>query len=254
MVRIIRFAEGEGSRYGRLDGESVEVLSAAPWNGGTPTGETLPLAEVRLLAPCEPTKIVCIGRNYADHAKELGNEVPPQPLIFLKPPSAVIGPGEPIVLPRESENVQHEAELALVIGRRCRRLRPEEVPPHVAGYTCLNDVTARDIQRAETQFTRAKSFDTFCPIGPWIVAGMPEGERMVRCTVDGELRQEGSTARMIHDPARLVAFISRVMTLLPGDVISTGTPAGVGRIVAGNTVEVAIEGIGVLSNPVLAEG
>lgn len=254
MTRIIRIEHDGAARFGRLRGELVELLSDAPWRGGTPTGSCTPLQAVRLLAPCAPSKIVCVGRNYAAHAAELGNAVPAEPLIFLKPPSAVIGPGEPIVLPPVSENVQHEAELALVIGRRCRRLRPEEVPPHVAGYTCLNDVTARDIQRAETQFTRAKSFDTFCPIGPWIVAGMPEGERMVRCTVDGELRQEGSTARMIHDPARLVAFISRVMTLLPGDVISTGTPAGVGRIVAGNTVEVAIEGIGVLSNPVLAEG
>ena len=252
MTRIIRIEHDGAARFGRLRGESVELLSDAPWRGGTPTGSCTPLQAVRLLAPCAPSKIVCVGRNYAAHAAELGNAVPAEPLIFLKPPSAVIGPGEPIVLPPVSENVQHEAELAVVIGRRCRNLAPADVPAHVFGYTCLNDVTARDIQRAETQFTRAKGFDTFCPIGPWIVEGMPTGDRAVRCRVNGEVRQDGRTAQMIHDVASLVAFMSSVMTLEPGDVISTGTPAGVGRIVAGDTVEIEIEGVGVLSNPVVS--
>jgi 2-keto-4-pentenoate hydratase/2-oxohepta-3-ene-1,7-dioic acid hydratase in catechol pathway len=157
------------------------------------------------------------------------------------------------VLPRISDNVQHEAELAVVIGKRCRNVSAAEARAYVAGFTCLNDVTARDIQRAETQFTRAKSFDTFCPIGPWIIEGMPQGDRAVRCRVNGELRQDGNTAHMIHDPASLVAFVSRVMTLEPGDVISTGTPAGVSQILAGQTVEIEIEGVGVLSNPVRNE-
>ena len=252
MTRIIRIEHDGAARFGRLRGELVELLSDAPWRGGTPTGSCTPLQAVRLLAPCAPSKIVCVGRNYAAHAAELGNAVPAEPLIFLKPPSAVIGPGEPIVLPPVSENVQHEAELAVVIGRRCRNLAPADVPAHVFGYTCLNDVTARDIQRAETQFTRAKGFDTFCPIGPWIVEGMPTGDRAVRCRVNGEVRQDGRTAQMIHDVASLVAFMSSVMTLEPGDVISTGTPAGVGRIVAGDTVEIEIEGVGVLSNPVVS--
>jgi len=252
VTRIIRIEHDGAARFGRLRGESVELLSDAPWRGGTPTGSCTPLQAVRLLAPCAPSKIVCVGRNYAAHAAELGNAVPAEPLIFLKPPSAVIGPGEPIVLPPVSENVQHEAELAVVIGRRCRNLAPADVPAHVFGYTCLNDVTARDIQRAETQFTRAKGFDTFCPIGPWIVEGMPTGDRAVRCRVNGEVRQDGRTAQMIHDVASLVAFMSSVMTLEPGDVISTGTPAGVGRIVAGDTVEIEIEGVGVLSNPVVS--
>jgi len=252
VTRIIRIEHDGAARFGRLRGELVELLSDAPWRGGTPTGSCTPLQAVRLLAPCAPSKIVCVGRNYAAHAAELGNAVPAEPLIFLKPPSAVIGPGEPIVLPPVSENVQHEAELAVVIGRRCRNLAPADVPAHVFGYTCLNDVTARDIQRAETQFTRAKGFDTFCPIGPWIVEGMPTGDRAVRCRVNGEVRQDGRTAQMIHDVASLVAFMSSVMTLEPGDVISTGTPAGVGRIVAGDTVEIEIEGVGVLSNPVVS--
>ena len=253
MNRIIRIEQDGRPVYGRLQGETVELLSDAPWAGGAPTGATAQLGSAKLLAPCAPSKIVCVGRNFAAHAAELGNAVPTEPLIFLKPPSAVIGPGAPIVLPKLSENVQHEAELAVVIGRRCRNVSAADAKDYVFGFTALNDVTARDIQRAETQFTRAKSFDTFCPIGPWIVEGMPEGPRAVRCRVNGQVRQDGSTANMIHDVAALVAFMSRVMTLEPGDVISTGTPAGVDRLAPGDTVEIEIEGVGVLSNPVTPE-
>jgi len=250
---IIRFEHAGKASYGTTTGDMVDVLTAAPWHGGVSTGEHIALSGLKLLAPTEPTKVVCVGRNYAAHAAELGNEVPAEPLIFIKPASSVIGPHAPIVLPAISENVQHEAELAIVIGRRCRNVGADEVPGYVAGFTCVNDVTARDIQRRETQFTRAKSFDTFCPIGPWIIEGLPQGARAVRCRVDGELRQDGSTAHMIHDPAHLVAFISRIMTLEPGDVVSTGTPAGVGQILAGQTVDIEIEGVGVLSNPVRNE-
>lgn len=250
-MRIVRFEE-EGRRmgWGRVDDQGeVDVLSAAPWMDGRPVGVRRKLDELALLAPVEPTKIVCVGRNYAAHAKELGNELPKEPLIFLKPPSSVIGPRGVIVLPEESEDVQHEAELGVVIGRRCKDVAEEDVPSVVAGFTCVNDVTARDIQRKEVQLTRSKSFDSFCPVGPWVREGWlePSG-RSVRCRVNGELRQDGDTADMVFSVQALVAYVSRVMTLEPGDLIATGTPSGVGRLVAGDRVEVEIEGIGALSN------
>ncbi len=255
MVRIIRFDDAGVPRYGRAtDDGLVQRLHAAPWQGGAASGASVALEGLRLLAPCEPSKVVCVGRNYAAHAKELGNEIPAEPLLFLKPPSSVVGPGAAIVLPALSSDVQHEAELAVVIGTRCRDLPAAEVPAHVAGLTCLNDVTARDIQRREKHLTRSKSFDTFCPIGPWIVEGFSDAARSVRCRVDGELRQDGTTGDLIVGLAALVSFVSRVMTLEPGDVISTGTPAGVGSMAAGQRVEVEIEGIGILENPVVAEG
>lgn len=254
MTRIIRFNDEGTPRYGRAYGDGeVQVLSGAPWLGGAPVGRVVALQDLRLLAPCEPTKVVCAGRNYAAHARELGNELPKEPLIFIKPASSVVGPGEPIRLPPQSSDVQHEAELAIVIGKRCRDISEHEATAFVAGFTCLNDVTARDIQRAESHFTRSKSFDSFCPIGPWIVEGWDDEPRAVRCLVDAEVRQDGNTRAMIFRPAALVAFVSSVMTLEPGDVIATGTPAGVGRIEAGQTVEVEIERIGTLSNPVIAE-
>lgn len=254
MTKIVRFDHAGVPRFGAVDGDAVEILSAAPWLGGTPVGERLPLSALSLLAPVEPSKIVCVGRNYAAHAKELGNEVPKEPLLFLKPPSSVIGPGAAIVRPSLSEDVQYEAELALVIGKRCRNVSEADVPAHVAGITCLNDVTARDIQRRETHLTRSKSFDTFCPIGPWVVLGLPTEFLQVRARVNGETRQDGNTRDMIFSPAALVAFVSRMMTLEPGDVISTGTPAGVGSMVAGDVVQIDVEGIGVLENPVVDEG
>ncbi|HEY0840501.1 MAG TPA: fumarylacetoacetate hydrolase family protein [Vulgatibacter sp.] len=255
MTRIIRFDDEGTPRYGRAYGDGeVQVLSSAPWHGGTPVGKVLALEGLRLLAPSEPTKVVCAGRNYAAHARELGNELPKEPLVFIKPASSVVGPGDAIRLPPQSADVQHEAELALVIGKRCRGVSEHEAKEYVAGFTCLNDVTARDIQRAEGHFTRSKSFDSFCPIGPWIVEGWDDEPRAVRCRVGDELRQDGNTRAMIFRPAALVAFVSSVMTLEPGDVIATGTPAGVARIEAGQTVAVEIERIGTLSNPVVAEG
>ncbi|AKU91770.1 fumarylacetoacetate hydrolase family protein [Vulgatibacter incomptus] len=253
MNRIVRFDEGGALHYGRVrDGNEVEVLTAAPWSGGVSAGRRTQLGGLELVAPCEPTKVVCVGRNYAAHAKELGNALPQEPLIFLKPASSVIGPEACIILPAVSSDVQHEAELALVIGKRCRAVSAEDAPSYVAGFTCLNDVTARDIQRSETQFTRAKGFDTFCPIGPWIVEGWSDPSNLgVRCLVDGEVRQDGNTGDMVFGPAELLSFISHVMTLEPGDVIATGTPAGVARLTAGQRVEVVIDGIGALANPVV---
>jgi 2-keto-4-pentenoate hydratase/2-oxohepta-3-ene-1,7-dioic acid hydratase in catechol pathway len=216
-----------------------------------PEGRIIPLADTRLLAPVLPSKIVAVGKNYADHAKEMGGQVPASPLIFLKPSTSIIGPGESIALPWQSENVEHEAELAVVIGRLCSDVPVDRVQEVILGYTCANDVTARDLQHADGQWSRAKGFDTFCPIGPWIETDLDVEDARITCSVDGVLRQAGSTNDMVHDIATLIAYISSIMTLIPGDVILTGTPAGVGPIVAGNNVSVAIEGIGTLTNPVV---
>jgi len=257
---------GEPVRWARvlLDGEprwlvvvGDELVEAAgtPFDGVTPRpGRVVGrLGEVRLLPPARPTKIVCVGRNYVAHAAEHAAEVPKEPLLFLKPPSSVIGPLETIVVPAMSERVEHEGELALVIGRRCRGVRPEEAWDVVAGITCANDVTARDLQRRDGQWTRGKGFDTFCPLGPWLVAGVEEGAvagREIVCRVNGEPRQHGNTSEMVFSPSVIVAWAAAVMTLEPGDVLLTGTPAGVGPLVAGDQVEVEISGIGCLNNPV----
>ena len=243
----------QAASYGILDGDRVREVSGPPWAGWKETGTSLPSAQVRFLAPVEPGKIVCIGRNYAAHAAELGNEVPKDPLIFLKPPSAVVGAGQPIVLPKYSERVEHEGELGLVVGRRCAHLRDDSDPLScVLGYTCVNDVTARDLQRLDVQFTRAKSFDTFCPVGPHIETELRADDLEVETLVNGQLRQSGRTSLMVFSPAFLVRWLSRMMTLEPGDLIATGTPSGVGPIVANDVVEVRIGGIGVLRNPVQA--
>jgi 2-keto-4-pentenoate hydratase/2-oxohepta-3-ene-1,7-dioic acid hydratase in catechol pathway len=239
--------------YGLIEGESVVEISGLPWAQWTRGSRTSRLTDVRLLAPVEPSKIVCVGRNYAAHAAELGNEVPKEPLIFLKPPSSIVGPGEPIVLTKYSKRVDHEGELALVMGRRCSKLSDSEQPlSYVLGYTCLNDVSARDLQQSDVQFTRAKGFDTFCPIGPHIETELDPTNVLVETHVNGARRQSGNTSLMIYPVAFLVRWISRMMTLLPGDVIATGTPAGVGPLVAGDTVEVSVAGVGVLRNPVHA--
>ena len=211
------------------------------------------LDELTLLAPASPTKIVCIGRNYAAHAAEHGAEVPPEPALFLKPPSSVLGPGSAIVLPRQSRRVEHEGELALVIGRRCRDVSPEDAWDCVLGITCGNDVTARDLQRSDVQWTRGKGFDTFCPLGPWVVTGLAESEVAdleIACLVNGDSRQIGRTAQMVFPPRELLAHISSIMTLEPGDVVLTGTPEGVGPLEDGDLVEVVVERVGTLSNPV----
>lgn len=198
-----------------------------------------------------PSKIVCVGRNYAEHAAELGNELPKEPMLFLKAPSALIFDGDAIVLPPQSEQVEHEAELGIVIGRQCKNIGDDEAPfQFVKGYTCLNDVTARDLQRRDGQFARAKSFDTFCSIGPSIVGDLDVSDLAVVCRVNGVVKQDGQTSQMVFPPEFLIRYISRMMTLMPGDLIATGTPAGVSRLNPGDVCEVEIEGIGVLSNPV----
>lgn len=210
----------------------------------------MPLERVKLHAPVQPGKIVAVGRNYVEHAKERGVDVPEIPLIFLKPPSSVIGPGESIVLPPQSRQVDHEGELAVVIGKAGRWIPADRALDHVLGYTAANDVTARDLQQRDGQWTRAKGFDTFCPLGPWIETELNPADVLVRCRVNGEMRQMGSTRDLVFPVQELIAFISSVMTLMPGDVILTGTPAGISPLKSGDEVEVDIEGIGQLTNPV----
>jgi 2-keto-4-pentenoate hydratase/2-oxohepta-3-ene-1,7-dioic acid hydratase in catechol pathway len=237
--------------YGLLDGDAVREIIGLPWSSWVEGRTIWDLKNVRLLAPGEPSKIVCVGRNYAAHAAELGNELPKEPMIFLKPPSSLIGPEEPIVLPKASNRVEHEGELGVIIGKKCRQLTDDADPfSFVLGYTCINDVTARDLQKADVQFTRAKGFDTFCPVGPHIETQLDPRDALVECRVNGTLRQSGSTSLMAYPVAFLVRWISRVMTLNPGDLIATGTPAGVGPLVASDIVEVSVAGIGVLRNPV----
>jgi 2-keto-4-pentenoate hydratase/2-oxohepta-3-ene-1,7-dioic acid hydratase in catechol pathway len=257
-VKFCRFvaknaASSASPSYGLIEGEKVLEILGAPWGQWSRGTRTWPLADVRLRAPIEPSKIVCIGRNYAAHAAELGNEVPKEPLMFLKAPSAIIGPDEPIVLVKYSKRVEHEGELTLVIGRRCSQLSDNDDPlSYVLGYTCLNDVTARDLQKSDVQFDRAKGFDTFCPVGPHIETELDPSNVLVETYVNGNRRQSANTNLMAYPPAFLVRWISRMMTLLPGDIIATGTPAGVGPLVPGDTVEVRVAGIGVLCNPVQA--
>lgn len=238
-------------RYGVIAEQQIHETSGPPWGEWSQLARTWRMDEVRLLPPVEPSKIVCVGRNYAAHAAELGNEVPKEPLIFLKPPSAIIAPGEPIVLPAQSQKVEHEGELGLVVGRRCSHLKEsDDALAYLLGYTCVNDVTARDLQKADVQFTRAKGFDTFCPVGPYIETQLDPADVLVETHVNGAQRQSGCTSLMIYPVAFLLRWISNVMTLLPGDLIATGTPAGVGPLVAGDNVEVSVSGIGVLRNPV----
>jgi len=251
FCRFVPAISPQSPRYARLDGDRLEEISGAPWLPWSPGNRSWNLSEVRLLAPVQPAKIVCIGRNYAAHAAEMGNDVPKEPLMFLKPSSAVIGPNDPVVLTRYSQRVEHEGELALVIGKECSHLQDsEDALAYVFGYTCLDDVTARDLQKSDVQFTRAKGFDTFCPVGPHIETSLDPSNLLVQTHVNGNLRQSGNTSQMTFSPGFLVRWISRMMTLFPGDVIATGTPSGVGPLLAGDTVEVSIAGIGVLRNPV----
>jgi 2-keto-4-pentenoate hydratase/2-oxohepta-3-ene-1,7-dioic acid hydratase in catechol pathway len=245
-------------KWGLLVDDFVYPLEGAPYLSATHYGPRIDgapfrLAEIRLLAPVTPSKVVCVGRNYAEHAAELGNEVPPEPMIFLKPPSSVIGPDEAVVYPAISSRVDHEGELALVIGQRCRHLREEDAASVIYGYTVANDVTARDLQKKDVQFTRGKGFDTFAPIGPWIDTTYDPADKGVRCLVNGEVRQDGNTALLIYSIGRVLAHVTQFMTLEPGDVIMTGTPAGVGPVKPGDTMTVEVEGLGSLSNPVVDE-
>jgi 2-keto-4-pentenoate hydratase/2-oxohepta-3-ene-1,7-dioic acid hydratase in catechol pathway len=248
-----RFAVVEGvDEDGGLDDAVLLVLDGDPlYRPVQPTGEQVPLLDARLLAPVIPrSKVVGVGRNYAAHAAELGHDVPAEPVLFLKPNTAVVGPGESVVLPPESAEVHHEAELAVVIGRLCKDVPVDQVDQVVLGYTCADDVTARDLQRRDGQWARAKGFDTFCPLGPWVVTGFDPSDRDVVCRVNGEVRQRGRTSDMVHAVPSLVAAVSRAFTLLPGDVILTGTPAGVGPLADGDRVEIEISGLGTLEHGV----
>jgi len=246
------FGVVEGEPSAGLTGLTVAEIDGHPFGELRFTGQRWAVADVRLLSPILPSKVVCVGRNYADHAAELGNEVPKEPLLFLKPSTSVIGPNDAIRIPPQSKQVEHEAELAVVIGvTGARRVDRAGAAAAVFGYTCANDVTARDLQRKDVQFTRAKGFDSFCPIGPWIVTGIDVGDVEVRCEVNDEVRQLGRTKDMVFDVPTLVSYVSHVMTLLPGDVILTGTPAGVSPMASGDEVVVSIEGIGTLTNRVL---
>ncbi|MCI4064693.1 fumarylacetoacetate hydrolase family protein [Micromonospora sp. R77] len=264
-MRIARFAHAKGMSFGVVEGEpeagpqglTIAEIEGHPFGQIQFSGARWALSDVRLLSPILPSKVVCVGRNYAEHAAEHGSEVPKEPLLFLKPSTSVIGPRDAIRLPIFSKQVEHEAELAVVIGapgaRRADRAAAERA---IFGYTCANDVTARDLQRSDGQWTRAKGFDSFCPIGPWITTGLDVSDLEIRCEVgrnpeEMEVRQLGRTKDMVFDVAGLVSYISHVMTLLPGDVVLTGTPAGVSPLTEGDTVTVRIEGIGELSNPVV---
>jgi 2-keto-4-pentenoate hydratase/2-oxohepta-3-ene-1,7-dioic acid hydratase in catechol pathway len=239
-------------RAGTIEKGVVWEISGALWRSRERTGRQWPLDEIKFLPPSSPSKIVCVGRNYLDHAKELGNDVPKEPLIFLKPPSAVIAPEEPIVLPRISERVDFEGELAVIIGRNCFHLgATDDVKPFIAGYTCLNDVTARDLQKRDGQWSRAKGCDTFCPFGPVLETEPPAAATTIETFVNGVRKQSSSLAEMIFPVDVIIRWISQAMTLEPGDVIATGTPAGVGPLVAGDVVEISISGLGTLRNPVL---
>src|SRR3977135_2983287 len=244
-------SESGAPRHGLIEGETVVEISNPPWGQWSRGSRSWRRADVRLLAPVEPSKIVCVGRNYAAHAAEMGGEVPKEPLMFLKPPSSIIGPEEAIILTKYSQRVEHEGELALVTGRRCSQLRDtDDALSFVMGYTCLNDVTARDLQKSDVQFTRAKGFDTFCAVGRPIETALDPSSVLVETHVNGVRRQSGVASLMTYPPAFLVRWISRMMTLIPGDIIATGTPAGVGPLVAGDTVEVSVAGVGMLRNPV----
>lgn len=248
-MRYVRVNHENCVQYGRLEGETVTLLSGAPWLGGADCGQ-VPLAACELLAPVQPSKVVAVGLNYRAHAAELHDEVPAEPVLFLKPSTAVIGPGEPIRRPAMSRRVDFEAELAVVLGRPLKDAGEEEAMAAVFGFTCLNDVTARDLQRQDGQWTRAKGFDTFCPIGPWIETDLPYGDVEVTSRLNGDTRQRGRTAMFIHPLPKLLSYASQIMTLLPGDVLTTGTPEGIGPMLSGDEIEIEVQGIGVLRNPV----
>lgn len=252
-MRIIRYRDGLRISWGVLEGDDVREMEGSPFGSFHLSQRIKPIREVRLLSPCLPSKIVALGVNYKDHAEEMKTPLPKQPLLFLKPSTAVIGPGDPIVYPRMSQRVDYEAELAVVIGKMAKRVSEEDSKEYILGYTCLNDVTARDLQPKDGQWTTAKGFDTFAPIGPWIETEVDPHHLEISSYLNGERRQHSNTEKLIFGPYQLVSFISHIMTLLPGDVIATGTPSGIGPMSIGDRIEVMIEGIGTLSNYVIGE-
>jgi 2-keto-4-pentenoate hydratase/2-oxohepta-3-ene-1,7-dioic acid hydratase in catechol pathway len=253
MERFIRFEVAEGIEWGKFEEGRIHRISDNPVNGYDQTGRYYEPSEVKLLAPVEPSKIVCVGLNYKEHVKESqsANEVPDEPVIFLKPPSALIGPGEKIIYPEMSRRVDYEAELGVIIGRECKAVAALEAEDYIFGFTCVNDVTARDLQKKDVQWTRGKGFDTFCPVGPWLVDKLNYEDLQIESYLNGDLRQSGKTSDMIFSIPKLISFISCVMTLYPGDLISTGTPSGIAPMQSGDRIEVRIEGIGSLVNDVL---
>jgi 2-keto-4-pentenoate hydratase/2-oxohepta-3-ene-1,7-dioic acid hydratase in catechol pathway len=250
-MKIVRYqTKTDAPRYGWVYEDQVGAIEGNIFKEYRRLEARTPLTEVKLLAPSQPSKIICVGRNYIEHARELGNDVPKVPLIFLKPPSSIINPGEPIILPPQSQQVEHEAELVAVIAKRGRNITAEQAREYVLGYTIGNDVTARDLQKSDGQWTRAKGFDTFCAFGPWIETDLDVSDALITCKVSGQPRQMASTRDMVFSVGTLIAFISSVMTLEPGDILFTGTPAGVGPLRPGDEVVAEIEGLGALSNPV----
>jgi 2-keto-4-pentenoate hydratase/2-oxohepta-3-ene-1,7-dioic acid hydratase in catechol pathway len=251
-MKIARFSNGAEPRFGIVDGPELVVLKGHPLAVGYDTsGERIALKEVKLLAPTIPSKIVCIGKNFADHAAEIGEEVTDQPLIFFKPSSAIIGHGEAIVLPPQSNQVELEAELTVVIGKIAKNVLEKDALDYVFGYTIANDVTARDLQVGDQQWARSKAFDTFCPLGPWIETEFSPDEQLIESRINGELKQQVSIGKMVHNIRSIVSYVSKNMTLLPGDIILTGSPAGISRISAGDLIECEVEGIGILANTVV---
>jgi 2-keto-4-pentenoate hydratase/2-oxohepta-3-ene-1,7-dioic acid hydratase in catechol pathway len=249
MNRFVRLEANGVEYWARADGQGFQLLTGPPWAGGQEVGVSVPNG--RLLAPVAPSKIVGVGTNYRAHAREMGRPLPKVPKLFLKPPSALIGPGQPIELPPISRRVDHEAELVVVIGTRARRISASDALDHVFGYTCGNDVTARDFQQEDGVFARAKGFDSFAPVGPHVVTGLNPAKLSVGCDVNRKVRQHGNTADMVFSVPELIAFISQVMTLEPGDLIFTGTPAGVAPLVPGDRVTITVEGVGAMANPVV---
>lgn len=253
-MRLGRILVEGKPEYCLVEDGGVRIIRGDLFGSSQVSDRTVKMENVRFLSPVTPSKIIAVGLNYRDHADEMGEELPKEPLIFLKPPTAVIGPGEMIVIPTGAGRVDYEAELAVVIGKKGRHIPVGEARGHILGYTCLNDVTARELQAKDGQWTRAKSFDTFCPIGPWIATDLEPGTLGIQLYVNGQCKQESNTTQLIFKVDQLVSYISSIMTLLPGDVIATGTPSGVGSLAAGDTVRVVIEGLGVLENRVVKEG
>ena len=252
-MKIVRYHDGSKTYWGVVEGNGIREMDGDPFGHFHLTSKIKGMGEVKLLSPCLPPKIVALGMNYRDHAEEMKLALPQDPFLFLKPPTAVIGPGEAIVYPKMSESVDYEAELAVVIGKLAKGVSEESAADYILGYTCLNDVTARDLQLKSGQWATAKGFDTFAPIGPWIVTDIDPRHLDISSYLNGERRQHSNTRNLIFGPHRLVSFISHVMTLLPGDVIATGTPSGIGPMAIGDKIDIVIEGIGTLSNHVVAE-
>ena len=250
-MKVARFSNGAEPRFGIVDGPELVVLKGHPLVAGyQTTGERIPLKEVKLLAPTIPSKIVCIGKNFADHAAEIGEEVTAEPLIFFKPSSAIVGHGDAIVIPPQSKQVELEAELCLVIGKLAKNVSEEKALEYLWGVTIANDVTARDLQFGDGQWARSKAFDTFCPLGPWVETEFVPDGQVIESRINGEVRQNVSISEMVHKIPAIISYVSKNMSLLPGDIILTGSPAGISVINSGDLIECEIEGIGILSNPV----